>query len=252
VFFLHNDLVCIDKLEKMGLSIRYFASLSCRQMHSRKKTTVAALRLMLGLTVEEFASLIGKSISAVTSLETGRLALSQNTALGIAVQTGVALDWLLGGNPREKPYVIKSPNGPREKYTLEEFEKIQAAKSAGSAKEPLPNELKLRWAFDTICPWLGVFFKAIDDGEAYLASFLMSKAINELAERFGEDVGAALQATEKTRITIGDEQYLIVDYEAQLGLERVGSPWSSPEAREYSALIRSRISAVKFSSGPEP
>jgi transcriptional regulator with XRE-family HTH domain len=207
-------------------------------MHSRKKTPVAVLRLELGLTVDEFAALIGKSISAVTSLETGRLALSPDTALVIATETGVALDWLLDGNPKEKPYVIEPRNGPRERYTRELFEKIQAAKSKGP--QELPNDLKFTLAINTICPWISVLYKASKDGQLDLAVYLMGKAIDELAERFGKDDEAVLQATEKVRIKVGDEEYMIVDwYGKKLGI------FSSPEAREKRAKGQAAFEASK-------
>ena len=214
-------------------------------MISHKKTPVAVLRAMLGLSVEEFAKLVGIAPSSVNSIESGRLALSEKTALQITRETGVSVAWLLNGNAKQKPYLTKFLNGPREKYTPEEFEKIQAAKSVGPAKVSSSNELNLLWAFDTICPWFSVFYKAAENGQADLAVWLMRKAIIELAERFGENAEAALQGNDQTRITIGDEQYLIVDYGSRLGLERVGGQLSSPKAREESAFIRSRIRAVK-------
>jgi transcriptional regulator with XRE-family HTH domain len=62
--------------------------------------------LSLGLTVQEFADLIGKSTVTVNSLETGRLLLSAETAQTIAKETGANMDWLLADNPKGKPYVI--------------------------------------------------------------------------------------------------------------------------------------------------
>ena len=220
-------------------------------MISHKKTPVAVLRTMLGLSVEEFAELVAIAPSSVNSIESGRLALSEKTALQIGRETGVSVAWLLNGNAKQKPYVTKFPNGPCEKYTPEEFEKIQAAKLAGPAKAPSSNELNLIWAFDTICPWLSVFYKAAQDGQADLAVWLMRQAIIELAERFGENAEAALRGAAKARITIGPKEYLIVDYGSRLGLERKGGQLSSPEAREETAFIRSRIRAVKISQGPE-
>ena len=51
----------------------------------------------------------------------------------------------------------------------------------------------------------------------------------QLAERFGKDDEAVLQANEKTRIAIGDEQYMLTNILGRLGL------FSSPETREKRA-----------------
>jgi transcriptional regulator with XRE-family HTH domain len=58
------------------------------------------LRQILGLTVEEFAKLIGKSLTTVNSLETGRLKLSEETAFRISQETGVEMHWLLKGKSK--------------------------------------------------------------------------------------------------------------------------------------------------------
>jgi transcriptional regulator with XRE-family HTH domain len=194
-------------------------------MHSRKKTTVAVLRLELGLTVEEFAALIGKSISAVTSLETGRLALSEDTAQTIAAETGVALDWLLHGNAKEKPYVFQDRFGMRDGYTRRHFERIQAAKSGKAPRVELPHEMNFVKAIDTVCPWISVYYKAAEKGEIDLAVYLMRKAIDELAKRFGKDDKAVLQATEKVRIRIVDEEYMITGLSGNLNV------FPTPETR---------------------
>jgi hypothetical protein len=77
-------------------------------MKSRKRTTVAIVRDEIGLSVEDFAKLIGKKPDTVKSLESRpgrlpRLALSERTALEISERTGVSAAWLLEGNVRIKP-----------------------------------------------------------------------------------------------------------------------------------------------------
>jgi transcriptional regulator with XRE-family HTH domain len=212
-------------------------------MISHKKTPVAVLRTMLRLSVDEFAKLIEKAPSTVNSLESGRLALSGDTASKIALETGVALDWLLKGDPEQEPYVIESREVPKKEYTLAEFQKYRAT---GFEPVELPDELKLILAFDTICPWISVFLKAIKDGQGELAGWLMKEYIAKLAERFGKDDEAALQANEKTRITIGDDQYMLVDYGMRVGLLRAAVN-NKEASREAMAFLRSRIRSAKKS-----
>jgi hypothetical protein len=71
-------------------------------------------------------TLAEKSVSTVTSLETGRLKLSEETAYDIYRQSGVAMKWLLDSNPKEKPYTIDEVDGSKLPYTKELFERIQA------------------------------------------------------------------------------------------------------------------------------
>jgi transcriptional regulator with XRE-family HTH domain len=86
-------------------------------MRSLRKTTVAVVREELGLGLQEFADLIGKSTSTVSSLENGRLKLSEPTALTISKKTGVSLKWLLDGD-------VSAPitNSNAEGWTIRAYE----------------------------------------------------------------------------------------------------------------------------------
>jgi transcriptional regulator with XRE-family HTH domain len=87
-------------------------------MRSLRKTTTAVVRAELALSLQEFADLIGKSPSTVESLEGGRLALSEKTALAISKKTGVSLKWLLDGNPS-----APMTNSNDEGWTIRAWEK---------------------------------------------------------------------------------------------------------------------------------
>jgi transcriptional regulator with XRE-family HTH domain len=86
-------------------------------MRSLRKTTVAVVRAELELTLQEFADLIGKSPATVSSLENGRLRLSEKTALEISTQTGVSIAWLLSADPKSKP--VNIDGGPWSKTDYE-------------------------------------------------------------------------------------------------------------------------------------
>jgi transcriptional regulator with XRE-family HTH domain len=169
-------------------------------MHSRKKTPVAVLRLMLGLTVEQFAGLIGKSTSAVTSLETRRLALSEETAFRISRETGVSVVWLLNGNAKQKPYVSHE-NGSIEPYTRETFERIQAQKLGSKDGARSKSGGSLDRAIMIITDWLSVYFHAGKRGEADLAEYLMRQFLADLVERLGKDDEGFMRENAKAGIT---------------------------------------------------
>jgi transcriptional regulator with XRE-family HTH domain len=171
-------------------------------MQSRKKTTVAVLRLMLGLTVEEFAALIGKSTSAVTSLEAGRLALSEETAFKISQQTGVSLEWLLHGDAKQKPYTGPSSNGTTEPYTKEVFERLQARKLERDHRTM--SEVRIVAGIATIGDWLSIYSHAVETGEGELVRYLMRDFLKKLNERFAKDDDAFFRANEKARLTTAD------------------------------------------------
>jgi hypothetical protein len=70
-------------------------------MKSTLSTVVAVVRHETGLIAPHFAKLIGKPYATLKSLESGRLKLSERTALDISRATGVGLAWLLAGDPKE-------------------------------------------------------------------------------------------------------------------------------------------------------
>src|ERR1700733_7798809 len=108
-----------------------FRKFSAMTSDLREKTTVAVLRQKIGLSVEEFGQLIGKSISTVTKLENGLLKLSVETAMKISNETGVEVKWLMAGKPKEDPNWIEEGWNRKEPYNKELFEKIQAHKKTG-------------------------------------------------------------------------------------------------------------------------
>ena len=72
------------------------------------------------LTQDRFAKLLGRTVATVKSLETGRLALSEELAKRISQVTGVSLPWLLKGNGEE---AIRGRDG--KSYSLEHLERAQ-------------------------------------------------------------------------------------------------------------------------------
>jgi len=190
-------------------------------MRSLKKTPVAVLRSMLELSVDEFAGLIGKAPSTITSLESGRLALSEETAFKIKHQTGVSLEWLLNGKTKEKPYVRTLPDGSVEPYTKEIFERIQAQKLESDRNLPLKPEYRILHGLGAITDWLSVYFYAEGRGEGELAKYLMRKFLDQLIDRLGKDDAAFMRENQKTYVMTPEGIQLEFRYEPKEGRIRL-------------------------------
>jgi|EndMetStandDraft_4_1072995.scaffolds.fasta_scaffold07646_5 transcriptional regulator with XRE-family HTH domain len=176
---------------------------------SSRKTPVAILRSILGLSVKEFAEIIGKSPSTIPALETGRLPLSEDTALRISRETGVALAWLLDGDPDVRPYHDEVWNGGV--YDRETFEEIQAYKKENFDFEIIPPEdtpdRLLISSIATTLPWLSIYSAARKQGKDKIAIYVLHKCFREMQERFGRDEEIEKQVSDRTRITQEDQEW---------------------------------------------
>jgi transcriptional regulator with XRE-family HTH domain len=99
-------------------------------MKSTVSTVVSVVRLGTELPAPEFAELIGKPYATLKSLESGRLELSEKTALAISKATGVSLEWLLRGDPKTSPVTDKGMP-----WTRESFDHVQALKLKEAMRE---------------------------------------------------------------------------------------------------------------------
>lgn len=110
---------------------------------SQQKSKVAQTRLITGETAEAFADIIGKSLPTLRSLETGRLKLSEKTALDISRATGVSLRWLL--DDKSIPPFCDDTH-PATPFTKESYVHHIAKKRRSIFKNNTP-ELKLMLSF---------------------------------------------------------------------------------------------------------
>jgi len=83
-------------------------------------SNLRALRLFLGLTQKQMATLASTSVHSLLSIELGRMALSSKMALKVVRATGISLDWLTGGsgpmlNDRGEPYTRRDFNDSRDR-----------------------------------------------------------------------------------------------------------------------------------------
>jgi transcriptional regulator with XRE-family HTH domain len=167
-------------------------------MISQRKTTVAVLRQELGLSVEEFAQLLGKSVSTVTKFDNGQLKLGEETAFKISKETGVATHWLLAEKPTEKPYFFDC-DGYKRPYHKEIFELVQAHKGKPTYFFLDPA---LHFVNSTMVAndWHSVYAAAAHAGRDQLAVYLMRKFLNTLVDRLGKDDEAFLRLNADARI----------------------------------------------------
>jgi transcriptional regulator with XRE-family HTH domain len=172
-------------------------------MISLRKTPVAVLRQEIGQSVEQFAALIGKSVSAVTKLENGQLKLSAETAFKIAEETGIAVEWLLNGDATEKPYILDEVDGHKRWWGRKTFELVQVHNQSGvqiaHKKSPAPVR-----AFMVVADFVSIRAAAEKAGKEELADYLMRQFLSELAERFGRDDKESLRCTKKARLIAQD------------------------------------------------
>jgi hypothetical protein len=90
---------------------------------SKRKTTVAVLREILGLDGQQdyFATLIGKSPSWVRHASCGLLSLTREAAYQIAFATGVSPEWLLAGDVG-KPPITSDHSSPYSRNAFLEYQ----------------------------------------------------------------------------------------------------------------------------------
>jgi transcriptional regulator with XRE-family HTH domain len=93
---------------------------------------LAVLRSIAGITQQELANMAGCARVTIQAVELGKLALSSRLAERIALQTGVAADWLLGNDYKAPP---KSQRDTTEPYTKRDYE-IRRAEIADPRIDP--------------------------------------------------------------------------------------------------------------------
>jgi transcriptional regulator with XRE-family HTH domain len=146
---------------------------------SQQKSKVAQTRLITGETAEAFADIIGKSLSTLRSLETGRLKLSEKTALDISRATGVSLRWLL--DDKTTPPTCDGTLPP-EPFTKESYVAHAAKKRQNSYKVSHPElNLMLGLAIRDIAT---AFYSAAERGNGDIALYYLEKFAEDLGKQF--------------------------------------------------------------------
>jgi len=168
---------------------------------SAKRTTVAVLRNMLGLSVAEFAKVIGRQVPTVQSLESGRLKLSEKTAQQIALATGIDTAWLLDGDLTAKPVSHWAGNdGHPIPYSRTVFELSQSANDESRARYAVTDlshaQIQIE-AISSALDWFPILASAHKRGEGALAIFALREHLRALQKRYGRDDDAAAEVNDK-------------------------------------------------------
>jgi hypothetical protein len=132
---------------------------------------------------------------------------------GCQNETGVDLQWLMAGDPKEDPYSTDPAWDCKEPYSKELFEKIQAHKKSGR-KIRIGNRpaRRLTSAIAITIDWLSVYSAAAEadaatEGESDKAehvAYLMGEFIADLVKRFGKNDEAFLRLNAGARIIDAD------------------------------------------------
>jgi len=182
--------------------------------HSSKKTTTAFLRSIVGVKVEEFASILGVSVASINSVESGRLKLSALMMKRLTHQTGISLKWLADGDLNAKPMT-----GTGEEFTRQTFERAQASK-VHFDKVP---EFIFGSQFVGFAARLRAILSSANQSDNFaLADYKVGKLVDALSAEFGEDVNESANLLVALPLIESDIA----------GVKRVTSlkPWEAPPA----------------------
>jgi len=148
-----------------------------RMATSQQKSKVAQIRIITGETADDFADIIGKSLSTLRSLETGRLKLSEETALKISQETGVNVRWLMTENSNEPPV-----GRDRKPYTIESYHEYRVGLRNGIQEDGAEiSDEDLAMLFHRL---LEIYASARAQKQAGIFVFKLGKATYSLLEEY--------------------------------------------------------------------
>lgn len=144
---------------------------------SQQKSKVAQTRLITDETAEAFADIIGKSISTLRSLESGRLKLSEKTASDISSATGVSFSWLMSEKNTDP---IVGGVEPAEPFTKETYVHHTAKKRRSVFSKNVDNLFLLMPFSDIVYAICG----ATEIGKGDIALYYLEKFAKDLTKKF--------------------------------------------------------------------
>lgn len=145
---------------------------------SSQRTTAAAMRVIIKIKHDEMAGLLGCSPFTIHSIESGRRKLSKELAMRMSLETGIAAEWLLAGNPKAPP--ISSKGGP---YSQEVFERTRAERAQ---LDKAGEHWKMFDALDLTARMVAILLNAGTRGRYPLARYKAYKMMDRLREEFGQ------------------------------------------------------------------
>jgi hypothetical protein len=144
--------------------------------------------LFLGLGQKELGKICGCSVHTIQSVELarGRLALSEELATKLLIETHISPEWLLS-NDLKAPLV--SANG--EPYTVEMFHRAQAEKETDKGKGLFYRGhwyFRLTNAIGFCTQLFAILESASAQKKYYMGAYKVGKALNSLRNEFGQNL----------------------------------------------------------------
>jgi transcriptional regulator with XRE-family HTH domain len=161
---------------------------------SPQRHPLAVLRLKLGLGQKELAALLKCSRPTIQAVELGKLKLSERLAHEVVIQTGVSLEWLLGGDVKGEP---QSQWGGL--FTKDEFERVQVELSRPRTDEVDP-EFTFEFYLESISRLGGAMLASIQTDKYPIYRYKLRQALNDIEKKFGD--WPALDDGRQTRIDV--------------------------------------------------
>jgi transcriptional regulator with XRE-family HTH domain len=147
-----------------------------------KKSTLAVLRKIMRLTPEQLGKRLGCSGHTINKIEINRIALGEERATKLFHDTGVSLPWLLANDPKAPPVSAKG-----EPYTIARYDEY-AAKKKSFFDQQRP-EFRRSNAIGFCAHLFAILENANAKKKYYMATYKVDKAIKELQQEFGQDLG---------------------------------------------------------------
>lgn len=146
---------------------------------SSQSHTLAVLRILVGLTQKEMATVLHCSTPTIQAIELGRLKLSEKLAGLASLKTGIKLAWLLNNDVTQPPIDIKGKD-----YTKETFEQFQSTNAI--RKDPrMENEIAIFCRNQISVRLHALLLRAYCNDDTDLCVYKLSKAFDELERQFG-------------------------------------------------------------------
>lgn len=149
---------------------------------SQKKSTLAVLRGVMGITAKQMAIRLGCGPDSIKSIEINRADLGEERAQKLFHDTGISLSWLLANDPNVPPVTSTG-----ERYTHERFVQYKAKKKQFfDEQDPW---FRLNNAIGFCAHLYAILESANAQKKYYMAAYKASEAIEALQKEFGQDLG---------------------------------------------------------------
>jgi len=197
---------------------------------SSKKTTAAALRSIIKITDDDWASRLGCSRATIHSVESGRLKLSESLAMKMFHETQISPQWLLDGNPKSSPVSAKG-----EPYTAEIFDRAQAQKRHFDQQHPY---FRMNDALGFCAQLVAILDSANKQKNYFMAAYQTGKALDELRAKFGQNF--KIYSSEGAHVVRMDEASRILNRLAAHAKQHIA--WSRASLSKLSRQKKPRSS----------